>query len=64
MRPARYHLTLHLDGQPTMHGWWADESVARRKFASWVGAYGRDRARLTLTDEETGALLTEWPAPA
>lgn len=46
-----------------MHGWWADETVARRKFASWVGAYGRADARITLTDEETGARLTEWPDP-
>ncbi|MFJ6061625.1 hypothetical protein ACIQHU_01150 [Streptomyces tendae] len=61
MHPERYHLVLLLDGLPTMHGWWADEDVARRKFASWVGAYGRDGARITLTDEETGAVLTEWP---
>lgn len=46
-----------------MHGWWADESVARGRFTAWVGAYGRGRARITLTDEETGATLTQWPDP-
>lgn len=61
MHPERYHLVLLLDGQPTMHGWWADEGVARLKFASWVGAYDRAGARITLTDEETGTVLTEWP---
>ncbi|CAL9598328.1 hypothetical protein [Streptomyces sp. enrichment culture] len=61
MHPERYHLVLLLDGRPTMHGWWADEAVARRKVASWIGAYGQAGARVTLTDEETGTVLTEWP---
>ncbi|MFJ8146020.1 hypothetical protein ACIQ6R_13200 [Streptomyces sp. NPDC096048] len=63
MPQQRYHLVLLLDGQPTMHGWWADETVARRKFTAWVGAYGQAGAHVTLTDEETGARLTEWPDP-
>ncbi|AYD81672.1 hypothetical protein SEA_KROMP_71 [Streptomyces phage Kromp] len=61
MDPQRYHLVLLLDGRPTMRGWWADEAVARGKFTAWVGAYGKDGARITLTDEETGTVLTEWP---
>ncbi|MEU5624257.1 hypothetical protein [Streptomyces tendae] len=44
-----------------MHGWWADETVARGRFTAWAGAYGRGRARITLVDEETGETLTEWP---
>ncbi|MFJ1657193.1 hypothetical protein [Streptomyces anthocyanicus] len=63
MDPERYHLVLLLDGRATMHGWWADEVVARGKFTEWVGAYGKAGARITLTDEETGAVLTEWPEP-
>ncbi len=61
MHPERYHLVLLLNDQPTMHGWWEVETVARKKFASWVGAYGRASARITLTDEETGSRLTQWP---
>lgn len=63
MHPDRYHLVLSLDGRPTMHGWWADETVARGRFTAWVGAYGKTGARITLTDEETGTVLTEWPDP-
>lgn len=64
MTAGRYHLTLVIDGRPLMHGWWASEKTARRKFAAWVGENGdRPGARVTLTDEETGAVLTEWPDP-
>lgn len=61
MPPERYHLVLLLDGQPTMHGWWEEEAVAQARFTAWVRAYGRGRARITLTDEETGETLTERP---
>ncbi|MFC7983833.1 hypothetical protein [Streptomyces sp. NPDC057336] len=61
---GRYHLTLTTEDQPLMHGWWADETTARRKFTQWVGAHSdRPDARITLTDEETGERLTEWPDP-
>ncbi|WCN06037.1 hypothetical protein [Streptomyces sp. M92] len=61
---GRYHLTLTALAQPLMHGWWNDENVARRKFTSWVGQHSdRPDARITLTDEETGTKLTEWPDP-
>jgi hypothetical protein len=62
MTAGRYHLTVVSDGRPMLHGWWASEAVARGKFTSWVGQHGdRPGARITLTDEETGARLTEWP---
>ncbi|MGW4042931.1 hypothetical protein [Streptomyces sp. NPDC004721] len=60
----RYHLTLTADGRPVMHGWWGSEPTARRKFTSWVGEYGSLLgARITLTDEDTDAVLTTWPEP-
>jgi hypothetical protein len=59
--PDRYHLTLTSDGRPAMHGWWGSETVARGKVTSWIGSWGRPGARITLVDEETGALLTTWP---
>lgn len=62
--PGRYHVTLLLAGRPTLHGWWDDEPVARRQFASLVGQYGRPGARVTLVDETTGGTLTEWPGGA
>ncbi|MFI8351282.1 hypothetical protein [Streptomyces sp. NPDC085596] len=62
--PGRYHLHLTLDGQSTMHGWWNNLAVARRKHTQTVGEYGQPGARVTLTDETTGELLTEWPETA
>lgn len=60
--PGRYHLLLSSAGQTVQHGWWDSEATARRKLARWVGEYGiMPDARVTLTDEETGRLLTEWP---
>lgn len=59
---GRYHLLLTFDGRPAQHGWWGSEATARRKFTAWVGEQGRPGARITLTDEETGVLLDEWPA--
>lgn len=58
----RFHLTLACDGQPVMHGWWASEATARRKWTAWIGEHGsRPDARITLLDEETGTVLTTWP---
>ncbi|MFG3046284.1 hypothetical protein ACGFZR_15310 [Streptomyces sp. NPDC048241] len=59
--PGRFHLLLTLDGQPVAHGWWNNETVARRKYTQTVGQYGRAGAHVTLTDETSGQLLTEWP---
>ncbi|MEV5414685.1 hypothetical protein [Streptomyces albogriseolus] len=64
MTPGRYRVTLTLDGRRALRGWWNSESVARRQFAGLVGQYGRPGTHVTLTDEETGATLTEWPAKA
>ncbi|MFF9496497.1 hypothetical protein [Streptomyces flaveolus] len=59
---GRYRVTVTIDGRQMLRGWWRDESVARRKFTKWVGEHGdRPHARITLTDEETGATLTQWP---
>ncbi|MFJ4785175.1 hypothetical protein [Streptomyces sp. NPDC088794] len=62
--PDRYHLTLTADGRPAMHGWWADETVARSKHGRWIGVYGRPGFHITLVDETTGETLTEWPEKA
>ncbi|QIJ61390.1 hypothetical protein [Streptomyces sp. JB150] len=59
--PGRYHVTLLLAGRPTLHGWWDDEPTARRQTASLIGQYSQPGARVTLVDEETGAVLTTWP---
>ena len=61
---GRYHLTLTLDGQPAMHGWWASEKTARRQFTAWIGERGRPGARIVLIDEETGETLAAWPKKA
>jgi hypothetical protein len=60
--PTRDHLLLTLDGQPAQHGWWGSEATARRKLTAWVREQGHPGARITLTDEETGTQLDEWPA--
>lgn len=61
---GRYRVTVTVEGWPLMHGWWGSEATARRKFTTWVGEHGsRTGARVTLTDEETGETLTEWPDP-
>ena len=59
--PDRYHTTLHLDGRPALHGWWGSEAIARDQVRDLVGRHGQPGARITLVDEETGAVLTEWP---
>lgn len=62
MTAGRFHLTVVADGRELLHGWWGSETVVRGKFTAWVGQHGtRPGARVTLTDEETGAVLTEWP---
>jgi hypothetical protein len=63
MNAGRYLVAVTIDGRPMLHGWWGSEVIARRKFTRWVGEHSdRLGARITLTDEETGATLTEWPA--
>jgi hypothetical protein len=61
VNPERYHVTLWLAGRPAQHGWWGSEETARRKVTAWIGDWGRPDARITLTDEETGEMLTTWP---
>lgn len=58
--PSRYHVTLFSAGRPVQHGWWSEESTARRKFRDWVGSGVRD-ARVLLVDKATGETLAEWP---
>jgi hypothetical protein len=58
----RFHLTLTSAGRPVMHGWWPVEATARDQLPVWVGSWGTlPDARITLVDEETGVVLTEWP---
>lgn len=64
MDPDRFHVTLSSAGRPVAQGWWGSEATARGKFREWVGDWGQPGARVTLVDEETGCVLTEWPDPA
>ena len=62
---SRYHLVLTTGGRPVQHGWWGREDVARDKFRRWIGKCGSmPEPRITLTDEQTGKTLTEWPNEA
>jgi hypothetical protein len=62
---GRYRVTVTIDGAPVVQGWWADKSTAADKYTRWIGQHGgRAGARVTLTDEETGETLTEWPTEA
>lgn len=59
---GRHRVTLTLGGRPAVQGWWDDRATAEQKYRSWIGAHGgRDGASVTLTDEETGTVLTSWP---
>lgn len=59
---GRYHLTLTSAGRPMRHGWWGSETVARSKFARWIGQCDAlPDARVILVDEDTGTVLTDWP---
>ncbi|WP_055693353.1 hypothetical protein [Streptomyces prasinopilosus] len=64
MSDDRYHLTLAVAGRPVAHGWWAVEATARDKLTEWVGEWGQPGAKVTLVDEDTSRVLTEWPEPA
>ncbi|CAL9676493.1 hypothetical protein [Streptomyces sp. enrichment culture] len=60
--PGRYHLLLTMDGRPVQHGWWSREETARDKFRRWIGERGGTLGtRVVLLDEETGAVLADWP---
>ncbi|WP_267133440.1 hypothetical protein [Streptomyces sp. RB17] len=38
------------------------EETARAKYKRWIGSVGNmPEPRVTLTDEETGTVLTAWP---
>lgn len=59
---GRYNVTLLAHGQPVMEGWWEEHAIAERKYLAWIGEHGsRAGARVTLTDEESGDVLTSWP---
>ncbi|MFF0166863.1 hypothetical protein [Streptomyces prasinus] len=65
MHPDRFHLTLTSEGRPVAHGWWGSEAIARGMLPIWIGKWGElPDARVTLTDEETGTVLTTWPEEA
>lgn len=59
--PGRYHLTLTLDGRPSLHGWWAAEATARGQITVWVRKWGVQGSRITLTDTADGAVIHSWP---
>ncbi|WP_121703327.1 hypothetical protein [Streptomyces sp. E5N298] len=62
MTAGRYRVTVTTDGESLIQGWWGSQATARRKFTSWIGEHGsRPGARVTLADEETDTVLTEWP---
>ncbi|MGW8719183.1 hypothetical protein ACWGNR_07735 [Streptomyces althioticus] len=55
---------MTIGDQMMLRGWWETEATARRKWLRWVGEHGdRPGARITLTDEESGTALTQWPDP-
>ncbi|WP_225638394.1 hypothetical protein [Streptomyces solaniscabiei] len=59
---GRYRVTVTTDGRQMLRGWWQEQAVADGKFTKWVGEHGdRPHALITLTDEGTGATLTQWP---
>lgn len=58
---GRYRLTLTVDDATVATGWWEKRATAERKFTSWVGDHGRDDARITLADTQTGEVLKTWP---
>jgi hypothetical protein len=61
MQSDRFHLLLSSAGRPVQHGWWASEMTARAKFTRWTVQHGSlPDARVTLADEETGSVLTDW----
>jgi hypothetical protein len=65
VNPDRFHLTLTSAGQVVMQGWWSVEATARGMLPVWVGSWGElPDARITLVDEDTGTVLTEWPEPS
>ncbi|CAL9676527.1 hypothetical protein SUDANB178_07795 (plasmid) [Streptomyces sp. enrichment culture] len=44
------------------HGWRDREETARDKVRRWMGERGgRPGTRVVLLDEETGAVLADWP---
>lgn len=62
---SRYRVTVTIGGVPVIQGWWDDRQTADLKYTRWIGEHGsREGARVTLTDEEAGTLLTSWPEDA
>ncbi|MEU6649487.1 hypothetical protein ABZ904_08570 [Streptomyces sp. NPDC046900] len=62
--PGRYRVTLTVEDQRVMDGWWDSEAIARKKWATTVGQYGRDGSHVILVDTETDQELATWPKPA
>ena len=59
---GRYRVTVEVDGQPVIQGWWDEHTTAGAKCARWIVRHGaRPGARITLVDEGTGETVTSWP---
>lgn len=59
----RYCLTLTIEGQTIMRGWWSGLPTAERKYLRWIGEQGSvSGTRIALADEaDGGRVLKAWP---
>ncbi|MFE2563000.1 hypothetical protein [Streptomyces mirabilis] len=65
MDDDRYHLTLSLNGEVAMQGWWGSEATARRQHETWVRERGEmPGVRIVLVDELEARVLASWPDEA
>ncbi|MFJ8821219.1 hypothetical protein ACIREE_05495 [Streptomyces sp. NPDC102467] len=65
--PGRYHLSLTIDGEHVLDGWWDDPDTADRKFDGMEKEHEANAgARLLLTEWDDGREwpLRAWPLPA
>ncbi|MFI0242550.1 hypothetical protein [Streptomyces sp. NPDC016845] len=62
--PGRYHVTLIIDGEHILDGWWNDPDTAERKASGFAPEHEDNAgARVTLTEWHGGQEwpLREWP---